>query len=435
MIPLARGFSLTRGLTAMSKKTIGLGWVLAAWAATGWVGTAQAGNWPRFRGPNGTGLALDKGVPVEWSADKGVLWKTELPGQGNSSPVIWGNRLFTESATGKERFLLCVDVRDGKVLWSKAMAGGTTRKHPKNSFASSTPAVDGERVYAVFWDGSHVFVLACDLDGKSLWKRDLGSFRSQHGVGASPMIYRDKVFLNNDQDGASVLVALDAKTGNIAWQAKRRPFRACYSTPLILTYADGTPELIVASTAGITGYDPDRGGERWHWTWQFSNMPLRTVGSPVASHGIIFAGSGDGSGERHMVAVKAGGKGDVTKTNLIWERKRDFPYVPCMLTLGDYLFCVNDRGIASCYVAKNGAPVWDKRLGDNVSASPVLVDGKIYAITEKGDVYVFAAAATFKLLAKNSIGERVIASPAVADSRLFIRGERHLFCIGKGSAK
>jgi outer membrane protein assembly factor BamB len=202
-----------------------------------------------------------------------------------------------------------------------------------------------------------------------------------------------------------------------------------------MTDADGKPELIVASTAGITGYDPDGGSEKWHWTWHFDGMALRTVGSPVSSHGLIFAGSGDGSGARHMVAVKAGGKGDVTKTNLVWQRKRDFPYVPSMLTFGDYLFCVNDQGIASCYVAKNGDRVWSERLGGNVSASPVLIDGKIYAVREDGDVFVFAAAPTFKQLARNTVEERVLASPAVADNRLFIRGKQHLFCIGQAARK
>jgi outer membrane protein assembly factor BamB len=155
----------------------------------------------------------------------------------------------------------------------------------------------------------------------------------------------------------------------------------------------------------------------------------------VASGGIVFAGSGDGSGARHMVAIKAQGKGDVTRTNLLWERKRDFPYVPSMLTRGDHLYCVNDRGVASCHLGKSGQTVWSKRLGDTVTASPLLIDGKIYAFDEKGDVYVFPAATTFKLLAKNSVGERILATPAVADNRLFIRGEEHLFCIGKAGTK
>jgi outer membrane protein assembly factor BamB len=409
--------------------------VLAFGLGLGGIRQTAADHWPRFRGPNGTGLATDREVPVRWNMQQDVLWKTHLPGAGNSSPVIWDNRVFIESATSKERLLLCLDAAKGKILWQRSMAGTIVHKHPKNSFASSTPATDGERVYAVFWDGRHVFMSAYDFRGNRVWSRDLGSFKSQHGVGASPVVHGGKVFLNKDQDGAAVLVALDARTGAVAWQAKRRAFRACYSTPFVRMDEAGKPELVVASTAGITGYDPDDGREKWTWTWHFANMPLRTVGSPICHNGIVFAASGDGSGERHTVAVKAGGQGDVTRTNLLWEKKRDFPYVPTMLVQGEYLFYVNDRGMARCHVARTGATVWEKRLEGPVTASPLLIDGKIYAINEKGDVYVLAAAGTFKHLAKNSVGESVFASPAVAGSRLYIRGDTHLFCIGKRGLK
>jgi outer membrane protein assembly factor BamB len=247
------------------------------------------------------------------------------------------------------------------------------------------------------------------------------------------MVHGGKVYLNNDQDGAAVLIALEARTGQVAWQVKRPAFRACYSTPFVREDAEGKPELVVASTAGISGYEPDTGREKWHWSWHFSNMPLRTVGSPVYSQGIVFAASGDGSGERHMVAVRAGGKGDVTATNLVWQRKRDFPYVPTILAYDDYLFYVNDLGVASCRRALTGATIWSHRLESSVTASPVIVDGKMYVITEEGDVFVIAAASTYKQLAKNALGEGVYASPAVADQRLYIRGVKHLFCIGKAT--
>ncbi len=395
---------------------------------------ALGANWPRFRGPNGTGVSADKGIPVAWTKDN-ILWKVPLPGAGNSSMAVWGKRLFLQTATDKDRLLLCLDVTGGKELWRRSMAGGTTRKHPKNSFASSTPAADGKRVYVAFWDGSNTFLSAYDFQGKLLWRRDLGAFKSQHGPGASPIVFQDKVILPNDQDGSSVVVALEAATGKPAWQAKRRAFRACYSTPFLLEPASARPELIVVSTAGITSYNPQNGEEYWYWTWHFTGMPLRTVGSAVAANGIIFAGSGDGSGARNMVAIKAHGKGDVTKTNLLWQRKRDFPYVPSMLTRGEYLYCVNDRGIASCHLGKTGETVWSARISDTVTASPLLIDGKVYAFSEKGEVYVFPAATTFKLLAKNSVGERILATPSVADNRLFIRGEEHLFCIGKAGKK
>jgi outer membrane protein assembly factor BamB len=291
--------------------------------------------------------------------------------------------------------------------------------------------VDGKRVYAVFWDGRNMLVAAHDLDGKFLWKHDLGEFASQHGAAVSPMVCDGKVIVTNDQDGSAELVALDARTGDVAWRAPRRAFRACYSTPFVIERSGKVKRLIVASTAGITSYDPENGREEWDWRWPFTGMALRTVASPVLSHGLIIASSGDGSGERDTVAVRADGEGHAKK---VWEKKRDMPYVPTMLASGDYLYWVHDKGMAGCMVAKTGKRVWLERLGEPFSASPILIDGKIYALGEQGTVFVYRASPTFKLLAKNAVGEGVMATPAVADNRLFIRGSEHLICIGKAKA-
>ncbi|HEV3236536.1 MAG TPA: PQQ-binding-like beta-propeller repeat protein, partial [Gemmataceae bacterium] len=245
----------------------------------------------------------------------------------------------------------------------------------------------------------------------------------------------DKVILNNDTDKFAKLLAFDAKTGKPAWQVDRPSFRTCYSTPFVLEKPGAPKELIVASTAGITCYDPKEGKTKWSYTWSFDGMPLRTVASPIASQGLIFSNAGDGSGDRHMIAVKANGEGDVTKTNLAWENKKSFPYVPTLLAQGDYLYYIADNGFAGCCVATTGESVWHERLGGSMSSSPVLIDGKIYAISEAGDVFVFEAKPKFKLLAKNALGEGVFATPAVADNRLFIRASDHLFCIGKKEPK
>jgi outer membrane protein assembly factor BamB len=400
---------------------------------------ASAGSWPRFRGPNGTGLAADKDIPVQWSDKEGVLWKTAIPGLGNSSPIVWNDRIFLQSATedGKQRLLLCLKVTDGKILWSQPVPSSKAHINAKNSWASSTCATDGERVYTVFWDGTNVSVDGFDFEGKHLWTRDLGRFTSQHGPGTSPIVYQDKVFIANDQDGAAVVYALDARDGKIIWQAPRSPFRACYSVPFLLEKPGQPTEVIVASTAGITSYDPNNGSEKWSYKWTFNGMALRTVASPLHSDGLIFANSGDGSGARHTIAVKVGSTGDVSGSNLAWEWKKNqpFPYVPTMLSWGDHLYFVSDNGEAGCAVAKSGDLVWTKKLGTGVTASPVLIDGKIYVISEDGVVYVYPAATSFNLLAKNPLGEPVSASPAVADNRLFIRGKTHLFCIGKPPEK
>jgi outer membrane protein assembly factor BamB len=403
------------------------------------IGQSRAADWPRFRGPNGTGIATDPDVPVRWTENNGVLWKTALPGAGHSSPIVWGNRVFLQSASvdGKERWLLCLDAEDGKILWSQSVPGSLAHTHEKNTFASSTPASDGERVYCLFWDGGKVSLLAFDFRGEQVWRKDVGSFTSQHGPGTSPIVFDGKVYLANDQDGGPcALICLEAKTGRELWQAQRPPFRACYSTPFVRENSRGEPEIVVASTAGITGYAPQTGKENWGWSWTFDGMALRTVASPVECQGLVFANSGDGSGARSTIAVEPGRKGDPARQ--IWEKqnKQVLPYVPCMLAWGEYLFALHDRpGLASCLVAKTGKTVWTERLEGDFSASPILVDGKIYAVNEDGDVYVFAAEPTYRLIAKNRIGEPVRATPAVAGGRLFIRGKEHLFCIGKSATK
>jgi outer membrane protein assembly factor BamB len=389
-------------------------------------------DWTRFRGPNGTGIAADRDVPVEWT-DRNILWKTALPGSGHSSPIVVKGKVYLLSATRKERLLVCLDAAKGKLLWSKAVPGQVGMTHHKSSLASATPCSDGERVYCVFWDGNHVGLYAYGLDGKRLWERDLGPFRSQHGQGFSPIVYGGKVIVNNDQDGKATLQAFHAKDGSPAWSVKRRAFRACYSTPFVLEQGTSAPELIVASTAGLTGYNP-AGKEVWHYTWSFPVKPLRTVGSPVAGDGLVFLGSGDGDGSRAMIAVKLGGKGDVTRTHLAWEKDSGTPYVPCMLFYKHHLYTINDFGTVNCCAPRTGKELWRARLGrgTTVSASPVLIDGKVYAPDEKGDVFVYAARPEgYKLLARNKLGEPISSTPAVAGGRLYIRGSKHLFCIGK----
>jgi outer membrane protein assembly factor BamB len=397
-------------------------------------GLANAGDWPRFRGPNGAGIAADKDVPVKWTADN-ILWKTAIPGIGYSSPIVHGGRVFLQSASkdGKERWLIALDAATGEILWKTPFAGHNAKKHNLNSMASSTPATDGERVYAVFWDGEHIHLNAYNFkDGKPVWEHDLGSFTSQHGVGHSPMLADGKVVLANDQDGTSHLLAFDARSGEKAWDVERKPFRACYSTPFLHTKAGGGEELIVGSTAGITGYDPANGKTNWSYTWSFPRKPLRTVASPITAGEMVIANSGDGDGSRHLIAVKMGNKGDVTATNLAWQKSRATPYVPCLLAYGDYLYGVLDKtGFVSCYRASTGEEMWSERLAGKFTASPILVDGKIYAVADDGSAYVFEAAPKFKLLAKSTIGEPVSSTPAVADNHLFIRGREHLFCIGK----
>lgn len=422
------------------RSSIGRGGLLMAWIAVfaGSALGADPATWPRFRGQNGSGTAPDKGIPVQWG-QQNILWKKPVSGLGNSSPVVWEKRLFVQSASkdGKERYLICMNVEDGKTLWTATVQANPQTKaktHTKNSLASSTPVVDGERVYALFWDGDKMHLRAYDMKtGEELWQRDLGSFKSQHGPGTSPMTFRGKVYVAMDQDDQEArLFAVDAQTGKIAWQAQRKGFRACYSVPIIVEGPGNAAELIVGSSTALTSYDPATGHENWNWsTWPFLRTPLRTVASPVYARGFIVMQSGDGSGERNTVAVRPQGKGTLTNSIVAWMKTRTFPYVPNMISHGDHLYFVNDKGLAACVALTSGDILWEQRLADSAfSSSPLLIDDKIFSISEDGDVYVFRAGTKFERLAKNALGEGVIATPAVADNRLFIRGKTHLFCIG-----
>jgi outer membrane protein assembly factor BamB len=400
------------------------------------VGAAAAANltyasdWPRFRGPNGAGIANDRTIPVTWT-EKEILWKVPLPGPGNSSPVTWKGRLFTQctSKDGSERMLVCLDTKDGSVAWVEKVKGTTFKAlHANNTLASSSPAVDAQRVYAAFWDGVRTTIHAYGHDGKPLWSKDLGAFVSQHGAGASPIVSGDKVYFNNDHDKGAEFFCLDAKTGDTVWSAKRPFFRACYSAPLLRTLPSGKQELVLATTKGITGYDPDSGNVNWNWVWNFKGMQLRTTASPVYDNGIVFAPSGDGASlARRMVAIRIDGP-----PTLVWENLKHFPYVPTMLVYGKHLYFVNDTGFAGCFESETGKQAWYERLEGEFFSSPIVVDGKIYAANADGDVFVFAAdPGGFKLLARNSLGETMRATPAVADERMYLRGDLHMYCIGK----
>ena len=393
-------------------------------------GTAPAADWTRFRGPNGFGAVDEKGIPTTLDA-KGLVWKVEVPGRGYSSPVISKGLIFLQTATtdGGQRSLLALDEKTGAVKWKHDLDGKTAKTHARNSLASSTPAADGERVYAVFWDGSKISIGAWDYAGKPLWSKDLGKYESDHGPGLSPMVVGNLVILYVDQDGQAEVMAFEGKNGEVQWQKSRTPFRASYATPF-LKESTAKTELIVSSTAGVTSYDPKTGVALWNWNWVFTGKKaMRNVAGSIHHQGMIFAITGDGGGDRHMIAIKADGSSEKP----VWEKKKGTPYVPMVLAKGDYLFWITDKeNLAVCVEAKTGREIWSERLGGSgqVYASPVLIGDKIYSINEKGMVFVFKAANKFDLIAKSELGEDVVASPSVANGRLYIRGEKHLYCYG-----
>lgn len=413
--------------------------VLCLSVVTAQVSLLAAADWTRFRGPNGSGEVAEP-VPVEWSKTENLLWKVPVTGRGVSSPIVVKGRVFVQSASadGTGRTVYGFDAKTGAQKWSKTYPGKKVGTHAKNSLASSTPGSDGERVFFILWDGAQVDVRAYDLDGNDLWQHKLGGYVSQHGVGMSPVAFGGKVFINHDQDKVkdktnietpdpARFLALDAATGSQAWVADRKAFRACYSSPLVRELPGGKTEVVIATTAGVTGYDPATGAVNWDYEWKFDGMALRNVGSPLLAGDVIVAISGDGSGSRHMIALTAG-----PNPKLLWEKKKDTPYVPCPLVKGDHLYWVTDAGLAVCAELRTGRVLWDERVfSKGVTASPVLVGDTVFAVAEDGKAVAFKAdPAGFEKVAGSDVGEAVLASPAAADGRLYIRGAQHLFCIG-----
>jgi outer membrane protein assembly factor BamB len=405
-------------------------------------------SWDRFRGPNGTGTTDDKDIPLTFGANKKMIWRVALPGAGNSSPVVWGKHLVLQSASndGTQRSLLCLDTADGTIRWQKSIPAEPAKIRADSSLASSTPTTDGKAVYVSFWDGKDILVSAYDFQGDQLWSKNLGTFNSQHGAGASPILYKDRLLLANDMDKddfttrvpnarPSVLMALDKRTGRLVWETPRVAERTCYSAPF-LRYIPGQqePELVVTSTTAVTGYNVETGAKLWEakgWQRHAVAVPMRTVASPALAGDILCVCSGGDAG-RFAVGLALSGPGSTDAPRRLWENRKDFPYVPSPVTREEHVYFVNDAGFAGCYQARTGKRVWFERLASTgFHSSPLVINGKVYATSIAGDVYVFAAEPAFRLLARNELGEGVRASPAVAAGRLYIRGERHLFCIGK----
>jgi outer membrane protein assembly factor BamB len=404
--------------------------------------------WNRFRGPNGTGTTDDPDIPLTFGANENMIWKVALPGAGNSSPVVWGKHLFLQSASddGKRRSLLCLDTANGTIRWQKSIPAESAKIRADSSLASSTPTTDGQAVYVSFWDGKNILVSAYDFQGNALWSKNLGPFNSQHGPGASPILYKDKLILANDMDKddfttrvpnarPSMLVALDKRTGRLVWETPRVAERACYSAPFLLHRpGQNEPELVVTSTTAVTGYHVETGAKLWEakgWQKDDVRVPMRTVASPALAGDILCVCSGGDAG-RFAVGLALPGAGSTDAPQRIWENRKDFPYVPSPVTRGEQVYFVNDAGFAGCYQVRTGKRVWFERLAaTGFHSSPLVINGKVYATSIAGDVYVFAAEPTFRRLARNELGEMVRATPAVADGHLYIRGERHLYCFGK----
>ncbi len=400
---------------------------------TATVALAAETEWPQFRGPDGQGISLAKGVPVKWSATENVAWSVEVPGRGWSSPVLSKGRLYLTSAVGEGDEItlraLCFDAKDGRTIWNtevfKPDAGGATKMHRKNSASSPTPIVTTDRLYVHF---GHLGTAALDLDGKIVWKQTTLAYPPVHGTGGSPILIDGSLVFSCDGQSDPFVVALDAATGNVRWKTPRQsPAKKqfSFSTPLAVKLG-GTTQIVSPGSGLVGSYDLKDGRELWRVGY---GEGYSVIPRPVFAHDLLFVSS---SFDKPVLkAIRpAGAKGDVTESNVAWEWGKGVPHTASMVVVGDELYFVSDAGIASCVDARTGDQRWSERLGGNFSASPVVAEGRIYFQNETGVGTIVKAGRTYELLATNDLAEPTLASPAVAAGALFIRSERHLWRIG-----
>jgi outer membrane protein assembly factor BamB len=458
---------------------------------------AFAGNWPQFRGPNGSGLG-EGDMPVHFGPESNVVWKTEVPG-GHSAPVIWGDKIFFTGFANDDLLTLCLDRASGRELWRRTVKPGRIERSARHSHpATSTPCTEGQSLFVYF--GSFG-ALAYDFDGKELWRTPLPVPVTQHGASSSPVLAGDLIVLQRDADLDSHLLALDKRTGKVAWKRERADARRSFSTPLVVgravlsapdNYMSLTrrgedtapyPQIMVAGTLRVAAYDASSGRE----VWTVRGLPNEMCSTPIAGEGMVFvAGWTHGSGvasmpsydsllergdankdgkltqpeaptgpaKQHFVymdankdtfltrteydamadifskaenaalAVRLGGNGDVTKTHVAWKQRRGLPYVPTPLLLDGRLYLVRNGGLFSCFDAKTGeAKYQEERIGalGDYYASPVAAGGKICVISQNGTATILAAGDELKVLARHSLGETVLATPAIGDNTLYLR--------------
>jgi outer membrane protein assembly factor BamB len=430
----------------------------------------MAENWPQWRGPSSHGVSQETGLPATWSTSQNIAWRAPLAGLGTSSPIVWDDRVFVTSQIGargvaggdhpqlarddraladreqpiggrrpeanrgeaaaRDQVWLVVEAfrrSDGRRLWEHRTeaTGPQPDMHEKHNLATPTPATDGTRVYAWFGNGQFV---ALDMSGRVVWTRHLGveyaSFDARWGHGSSPVLFGDQVILLCDHLGKSYLLALDARTGRERWKVDRGQGRVSHSTPLIVRSREGA-ELLVNSSERIDAYDPSTGNALWH-TGTARQTPIP---SAVFHDGVIYLSRGYRNSD--YMAIRPGGRGDVTASHVVWQAPSGASYVPSILYYDGLLYMTNEVGIVTCADARTGERVWRHRLGGVFFASPVAGDGKIYFASETGETFVIRAGKTPEVLSVNDLGERLIASPAISQGRLFLRSDRTLFSVSK----
>lgn len=386
-------------------------------------------NWPGWRGPNQDGTSIETNLPTKWDSITNVSWKTEVPGIGYSSPVIWEDRLFIFTAIPetRERILLCYDCNNGNLLWQETVLTAPLEdKHKDNSYASGTPATDGNLIYVSFLDVKDAVVAAYDFSGNRVWIQRPGKFYSGWGYSCSPRIYNDMVIINGNSPGETPFVAAMNKTdGKILWKVVQDKPANNFSTPIIREIA-GETQMIFCGNQEIAALNPNDGSQIWVVDGPASDF----CSSPVYNekHGLVIASTA--WPRRVLLAIKPDGEGNVTENNVIWRSTEGGVYVPSPITTGDYLFTTMTNGKVHCIDVATGKVIWIEELGPQYS-SPVLADNLIYMPNDEGVITVIKPGPKFEFIAQNDIGERMYASPAISNGKIYLRGVKHLFCIGE----
>jgi outer membrane protein assembly factor BamB len=353
---------------------------------------AHAENWPQWRGPRLDGTSTETKAPVHWSATSNVLWKTELPGPGHASPIVFGDKVFTVAAIpqSEERVLLCLNRNNGKIVWQQAvLQSPLEKKHSLNSHASSTPATDGERVFVAFLDVNKMFVAAYDFSGKQQWAVRPGKFSSMHGFCSSPILFEDKVIVNGDHDGDGYMVALDRKTGKELWRLDRPNKTRSYTVPLIHDI-DGRTQMILTGSKCTASYDPRTGKE----LWLMDGPTEQFVASPVFSEKDDLVVITSGFPEYHTLAIKADGQGKVGAEKVAWRTIKGAVYVPSPIIEKEFFLIISEGGVAHCFETKTGKILWQERMGTH-HASLVSANGLVYFLNDEGVMNVVRAGREF----------------------------------------
>lgn len=396
---------------------------------------AQAGNeeWSGWRGPRRDGTSTETGFPVRWSATENVVWRIPVPGKGHSSPVVWGDRIFVTTCIedSGDRKLFCLDAKDGKVLWEKVVVTTPKEgKHKLNSYASATPVTDGKHVWVAFLEEPKFTIFCYDVDGNLTWKKSPGEFHSVHGFCSSPLLYKDMIIFNGDQDAEAWIVALDQATGAERWRTDR-PNRTRSYVPPVIFEAAGKNQMVLSGSKCVASYDPDTGKQ----IWIIDGPTEQFVASMIYAEGIFFITGG--FPQWHVLGIKPDGQGNVTQTHILWRDKgQDIcSYVPSPVAWGANFFIVSDVGNATCFDAKTGKRLWKEKLGKHHSASPVAAGGYLYFPDDQGITHVVKAGPAFELVSKNELGEECYASPALSRGRIYLRTAKSLWCIGEAEKK